>query len=58
MFELLKHYGVPASFGVVAGFLLVAWIQPTTTGGAALIVFVSVIICSLVATAISSMTKR
>jgi hypothetical protein len=49
MFELLKQHNVPGALGVLVGIALVAWIQPTTTAGAGLLMLVSILICIVLA---------
>ena len=48
MIMKLKDLGISGSIGLLAGIALVTWIEPTTPGGAGLILVVAVLVAFVV----------
>lgn len=58
MFELFKRHNLPGAIGILLGIALVAWIQPTTTAGAGLLLLVSILICIVLASVLSILLSK
>jgi len=58
MFEWVKQYNVSGAVGVLLGFALVAWIQPTTTAGAGLLILSTILICVVLASVVKHISHR
>jgi hypothetical protein len=58
MFEWVKQYNVSGAVGTLLGFVLVAWIQPTTTAGVGLLILSSILICIVLAFLVRYFSNR
>lgn len=58
MLEQVLKLGVAGCVGVLMGFLLVAWVQPTTAGGANILIVICVAFCTIVGGLVSAVLSR
>jgi hypothetical protein len=53
MLDVLTKIGLSGGLGALIGFAMIIWVQPTTTGGSLLLLFVGVVTCVVVGEIIS-----
>lgn len=58
MLETLKGFGVPVAIGLLMGLLAVWWVDPTTTGGIALLIVIAVALAVVVGALVRLLTRR
>jgi hypothetical protein len=51
--ELIGKLGIGGCIGVLIGLVFVAWVQPTTNGGTALLILIPVIVCMIIGSILS-----
>jgi hypothetical protein len=55
---MLKDIGIGGGLGALLGILLIAWIEPTNAGGVALLLFISVVLCTTIGGVLSLIFRR
>jgi hypothetical protein len=58
MLDLIGKLGIAGGFGFVIGIVMVLWVEPTTNGGTAILIVISVIVCATVGGIISALQAQ
>jgi hypothetical protein len=56
--ELASKLGIGGGVGFLLGWLIVCWIEPATGGGVALLIILSVVLCSTIGGILSKIVGR
>jgi len=58
MLDILAKLGTSGGVGFLIGLVIVSWVEPTTNGGADLLIVISVVVCMTIGGSVSKFFEK